>query len=301
MARVGAPSPSAASGVGARLVRRLRPFRGLDPLPLAVHVGRGPRLGVAEHVRVAPDDLRGDGGLDVGEVEDAGLGRELGVQDDLEPQVAELAGELGRRARLERVVHLVRLLEQVLAQRGVGLLLVPRAAVGGTQPGADRGHRPRAGDGRLGRDRGEVERGVEVRLAEVRDRGAGRRSRTGRPDGPADTPGPARRGAVRPRGPWRPGRGATDAPSSSAGAGPKHRERDDDDRTRGLERGRDEPFRGDDLEPGGGIEPEPESRLGDERVEHRGRLADRLGDGGVALDDDGLLLGVVPVGEGAAP
>ena len=102
------------------------------------------RLGVAEHVRVAADDLRGERGLDVGQVEDAFLGGELGVQDDLQQQVAELAGQLGGRAALERVVDLVRLLEQVVAQRGVGLLAVPRTAVRLAQPVADPGHRPRS-------------------------------------------------------------------------------------------------------------------------------------------------------------
>ena len=101
-------------------------------------------------MRVAADDLRGDRGLDVGQVEDAGLGGELRVEDDLEQQVAELAGQLGRRAGLERVVDLVRLLEQVLAQRGVGLLAVPRAAVGLAQSVADPGHRPGPGDGGSG-------------------------------------------------------------------------------------------------------------------------------------------------------
>ena len=70
-----------------------------------------------------------DRGLDVGQVEDAGLGGELGMEHDLEQQVAELAGQRRRGPGLERVVDLVRLLEQVLAQRRVGLLAVPRAAV----------------------------------------------------------------------------------------------------------------------------------------------------------------------------
>ena len=71
---------------------------GLDPLPLPVHVRGGPRDGVAEDVRVAADDLPGDRRLDVGEVEDAGLGRELGVQDDLEQEVAELLRQRRRGA-----------------------------------------------------------------------------------------------------------------------------------------------------------------------------------------------------------
>ena len=122
----------------------------------------GARLGVAEDVRVAADDLGGDRGLDVGQVEDAGLGGQLGVEDDLEQQVAELAGELGRGAGLERVVDLVGLLEQVLAERLVGLLAVPRAAVRLAQPVRDPGHGPRRSRRQLGRDRGEVERRRQV-------------------------------------------------------------------------------------------------------------------------------------------
>ena len=119
------PSPAVRS---ASLGRR-RPLVRLDLLPVAVHVRRGPRHGIAEHVRVAADDLGRDRRLDVGQVEDAGLGGELGVEHDLEQQVAELAGQRRRGAGLERVVDLVGLLEQVLAQRWVGLLAVPRAAV----------------------------------------------------------------------------------------------------------------------------------------------------------------------------
>jgi len=56
--------------------------------------GRGPRDGVAEDVRMTPDDLRCDRRLDVGQVEDTRLGRQLRVQDDLEPQVAELERQI---------------------------------------------------------------------------------------------------------------------------------------------------------------------------------------------------------------
>jgi hypothetical protein len=62
---------------------------------LPVHVRCGPGHGIAEDVRVAADDLRRDRGLDIGQVEDAGLRGELGVQDDLEPQVTELTGQRG--------------------------------------------------------------------------------------------------------------------------------------------------------------------------------------------------------------
>ena len=112
-------------------------------------------------MRVAADDLGRDRGVDVGQVEDALLGRELGVEDDLEEEVAELLGERRRRARAERVVDLVGLLEEVVPERLVGLLAVPRAAVGQAQPVRDPGHRPGARDGQLGRDGAEVERAAE--------------------------------------------------------------------------------------------------------------------------------------------
>ena len=123
--------PAASSSRSARLICshwRLTSDGGLD-------------LGVAEDVRVAADDLAADRLLDVRHVEDAGLGGELGVQNDLQVEVAELAGQIRRGSGVERVVDLVGLLEQVLLERGVGLLAIPRAAV---RAGAA-GRRSRAG------------------------------------------------------------------------------------------------------------------------------------------------------------
>jgi hypothetical protein len=133
---------------------------------------------------MAPDDLRGNRGLHVGEIEHTGLGGELRMEDDLQPEVAQLARELGRGTGLERVVDLVRLLEEMLAQRSVGLLAIPRAAVGRAQPLRDPGHRPRTHHRELGGDRRDVDGGLErrrveradghaVRLAEATDRVVG--------------------------------------------------------------------------------------------------------------------------------
>ena len=159
-----------------------------SPSPLAGALGSRGTLAalIRSHWRLTSDAVRasaspntcgwrrtildGDRRPDVGHVEHAGLGRELRVEDDLEQQVAELARELRGRARVERVVDLVRLLEQVVAQRGVGLLPVPRAAVGLAQPGREPGHAPRrgeVGDGRHGR---EIERVREVRRRQRRRR-----------------------------------------------------------------------------------------------------------------------------------
>ena len=105
---------------------------------------------------MAAHDLAADRLLDVGQVEGAGLRGQLGVQNDLEVEVAELARQLGRGAPVESVVDLVRLLEQMLLERGVRLLAVPRAAVGLAQPVGYPGQCPGTGQGALGRHGAEV-------------------------------------------------------------------------------------------------------------------------------------------------
>ena len=107
---------------------------------------------------MAPDDLAPDRGLDVGHVEYAGFGRQLGVKHDLEQQVAELAGEVGRGLLAQGVVDLVCLLQQMLLQGDVSLLAIPRAAVRPPQPVGEPRQRPGAGRGQFRRHRAEVER-----------------------------------------------------------------------------------------------------------------------------------------------
>ena len=216
-----------------------------------------------------PDDLGGDGRLDVGQVEHAGLRGELRVEHDLEPQVAELARELGRGTRLERVVHLVRLLEKVAAQGLMGLLPIPRAAVGRPETVADGRHRPRSEDRRLGGEGRQVEGRRQVRLRELTDRR--RVCCPEPPDGVIERVGahqhvtrlaPAR--AV-PAGQRH--RGGGIARGRRAG-GSEHGERHHESRSRRLQGRGDEALGRDDLQAGGRIEAEPESRLGDEGVQH---------------------------------
>ena len=243
------PSPSAAASRGG-----LRALPRLDPLPLPVHVGRGSRDGVAEDVGMAAHDLARDRGLDVGQVEDARLGRELGVEDDLEEQVAELLGERRRRPALERVVDLVGLLEEVLAERRVGLLAVPRAAVGLAQPVADVGHRPRArrtaAPARSGRRYSGPARSAARQRAD-RGRGAvpsadaqpSHRRRVGRDRG----------GAGRRADRGRPARGGRAAAlrrrrAAPSGVAAQQRERHDEQRPRRLDRRRGQALRRDDLD-----------------------------------------------------
>ena len=143
----------------------------LDLLPLAVDVARGFRLRVAEHVRVSPDDLAPDRRLDVHHVEHAGFGRELSVQDDLQQQIAQLAGQVGSGFLAQGVVDLVRLLEQVLLEGEVGLFAIPRAAVRPAQPIGHPGQRPWAGRGKLGGDGTQVQSARQRRLRELAHRG----------------------------------------------------------------------------------------------------------------------------------
>ena len=154
-------------------------------------------LDLAEDVRVAAHDLGGDRPIHVGQVEGALLRGELRVEDDLEQQVAELLGEVRRRAVLDGVDRLVGLLEQVRAQGEVRLLPIPWAAVGRAQAGADGGHAVRAG---------EVLQGIERRDQPVRRRPA--RRRRGRPGRAAADPA---------------ARAARDRPGRGRRARPAHR------------------------------------------------------------------------------
>ena len=205
-------------------------------------------------------------------------------------------GQLGRRAIGQGVIDLVGLLEEVLAQRLVGLFAVPGTAIREAQAGRDPGHRPWPGEGHLGREGRKVDRGRQRVGPERADRRP-----VGRPEPadrvvrriePADVVDRVGRSRARAAGKRRSGRGV-------AARGTQDRERDDQGRPRRLQRAREEPFCGDHLEPVGGIEPPAEPRLRDERVEHRvPRLADvEACECRIAFDDGGVLLGRVPVGE----
>ena len=91
----------------------------------------------------APGDLAG--------IERALLAGELGMDGDLEEEVAELVAQPLEIAGVERGEHLVCLLEQVGAQRRVRLLAVPRTAVRRAQT---------LGDARDRRKRREIREGI---------------------------------------------------------------------------------------------------------------------------------------------
>jgi hypothetical protein len=112
----------------------------LDLVPVALDlIGTGDGH-VPEHVRMPPDQLGHD---PVGDVVDGepgavvALGRDPGVEHDLQQDVAKLLAEGLLVIRLERLERLVRLLEQVRRQRRMGLAGVPRAVEAQAVHGGD--------------------------------------------------------------------------------------------------------------------------------------------------------------------
>ena len=77
---------------------------------------------------MAPDELVVDRPGDVMDVESLLLGGDLRVEDDLEEQVPQFVPEVAVLAVVQRVQHLVGLLDQVRPQGLVGLFPVPGTA-----------------------------------------------------------------------------------------------------------------------------------------------------------------------------
>ena len=84
-------------------------------------------LDLAEHVRVAADQLLGDVPGDLGQVAGAALLEQQRQEVDLEQDVAELVEQLGVVAAVGGVGQLVGLLDRVRDDRALVLLAVPRA------------------------------------------------------------------------------------------------------------------------------------------------------------------------------
>ena len=77
---------------------------------------------------------------DIAQIEVAGLGRHLGVEEHLQKQIAEFFGQVGKVSALNGVEDFVGLFESVFADSVERLLAIPGAAIGSTQPSHD-GHR----------------------------------------------------------------------------------------------------------------------------------------------------------------
>jgi hypothetical protein len=82
---------------------------------------------------MSPAELRHDVGDRVVDVEVTRLGGDLGVEDDLQQDVAKLVGEPVHVAGLDGGDRLVRLLHEVAAQGQMRLLQVPGAALRAAQ------------------------------------------------------------------------------------------------------------------------------------------------------------------------
>jgi hypothetical protein len=80
------------------------------------------------------DHLRRDALYDLRNVETVLLGGDLSVEHDLKQKVAQLAREVRVVAALDRLHHLVGLLDRHRLEAAVGLLPVPGAPCGRTQP-----------------------------------------------------------------------------------------------------------------------------------------------------------------------
>ena len=91
----------------------------------------------AEDVRVTADELAVEACDDVGDAKVPGFLGHLGVEEDLEEEVAEFVGQVGPVLALDRVEDLVGFFQRVFPDGGEGLFAVPGAATGGAQPGHD--------------------------------------------------------------------------------------------------------------------------------------------------------------------
>ena len=76
-------------------------------------------------------------GDDVGNVERAGFARQVGVEQDLQQEIAEFLGQILGASLFDGVEDFVGFFDQVGFEGRVGLLAVPGAAAGGAQAGLD--------------------------------------------------------------------------------------------------------------------------------------------------------------------
>ena len=125
-------------------------------------------MGVTAHELV--DDRRGD----VGDREPAGLGRELGLEDDLQEEIAELVTERIGVAALDRLDDLVGFFDHVRPQALGTLLTVPRAPAGAPQPRHDLHEADEGIDRRAVSHRGTVSAALRPVNARVLARARGR-------------------------------------------------------------------------------------------------------------------------------
>ncbi|MGY4437162.1 hypothetical protein ACVWWO_009639 [Bradyrhizobium sp. F1.13.1] len=102
---------------------------GLDAIPDFLDVGGGEvAVLVGENVRMAPDHFSRDGLDDIAKSKGVLLRRHLGVEDDLEQQVAELLAEIVEIAAADGLDYLIGFLNRIGRDGRKILLEVPGAA-----------------------------------------------------------------------------------------------------------------------------------------------------------------------------
>jgi len=125
-------------------------FLFFQEFPVAEDFGGGFRVCGAEDVGVAADHFVVNFADDVVDGEAALFGGDLGMEEDLEQEIAEFFGEFGVVAGVEGIEDFVGFFDQVGAKGGVGLFSVPGAAAGGAETGHDSGQFGEGGAGILG-------------------------------------------------------------------------------------------------------------------------------------------------------
>ena len=114
------------------------PLAFLDRLPVPQYVRSAVHLRLAEDVRVAADELRGQPPGDRVEGEVAPLLAQLRLEEHLQQDVAELLGMRVARRCVHHVQELVALLDQTGLEGLERLFPIPRTAAGTAQAGQDR-------------------------------------------------------------------------------------------------------------------------------------------------------------------
>src|SRR5881396_2619225 len=109
----------------------------LNPFPLCPHRLDGLRIGLAEDMWVAPDQLFHDPLRHDCKIEGASFPRQLAMENNLEQQVAQFLGHLVVVRSFDGVQQFVHFLDGVITERAMILFAVPRTAGRRTEPGHD--------------------------------------------------------------------------------------------------------------------------------------------------------------------
>ncbi len=109
----------------------------LDRIPGGNNVGGGEGLGVGEDVRVTTDEFAIDVFVNIFEEKLLSFLGDLGMEGDLEQEIAQFLREVAGIAGVDGIERFVRLLDDGVAERGVGLLAIPGTPFGRPEVGND--------------------------------------------------------------------------------------------------------------------------------------------------------------------